>query len=159
MDLRIVDPHTTESGGSAVMIGGLRRACVVLRHVRARIEVVLSDNGRELWVCSDRDLYELFLQIEHRTMKLDPPLSTGVVESFNRALFEEHLRVESHCTWFETFDMMQPALDRYIVTYNRKRPRQGRGMNGRTPWQAFRDKLPSSTKTSKMTEQGDRKAA
>ena len=54
---------------------------------------------------------------------------------------------------------MQVLLNKYLATYNRKRPHQGRGMNGRTPWQAFRGGLPSPTKTSKMTEQEGRKAA
>ncbi|MDE0458605.1 MAG: hypothetical protein OXI15_15025 [Chromatiales bacterium] len=48
------------------------------------------------------------------------------------------------------------ALAKCLATYNRKRPHQGRGMNGRTPWQAFRDGLPGIAKTSKMTEQEER---
>ena len=32
-------------------------------------------------------------------------------------------------------------------------------MNGRTPWQAFRDGLPGAAKTNKMTEEEGRKAA
>jgi hypothetical protein len=41
---------------------------------------------------------------------------------------------------------MQAALDAYLVSYNTKRPHQGRGMNGRTPERAFRDGIPKATK-------------
>ena len=37
---------------------------------------------------------------------------------------------------------MQTALDAWLLRYNRERPHQGRGMNGRTPLQAFVDGLP-----------------
>jgi len=39
--------------------------------------------------------------------------------------------------WFETVEGMQTTLDAYLVTYNTRRPHQGRGMNGRTPAKAF----------------------
>ena len=41
--------------------------------------------------------------------------------------------VEGRRTWFETIGEMQKVLGDYLVTYNTKRPHQGRGMNGRTP--------------------------
>ena len=47
-------------------------------------------------------------------------------------------------TWFETVEEMQTVLDRYLEGYNRKRPHQGRGMNGRTPAKAFKDGLPKT---------------
>ncbi len=34
---------------------------------------------------------------------------------------------------------MQKDLEEYVVIYNTRRPHQGRGMNGRTPLQAFMD--------------------
>ena len=129
---------------------------------RARIDVVLSDNGREFCGRPDRHPYELFLQledIEHRTTKVNRPQSNGIVERFHRTLLDEHFRVEGRRTWFETIDEMQAALDKYLVAYNHKRPHQGRRMNGRTPWQAFQEGLPRAAKTNKRTEQEERKAA
>ena len=123
--------------------------------------MVLSNNGREFCGRPDRHPYELLLQledIEHRTTKVNRPQSNGIVQRFHRTLLDEHFRVEGRRTWFETIDEMQVALDKYLVSYNRKRPHQGRGMNGRTPWQEFRDGLPGAAKTTKMTEQEDRKA-
>ena len=37
-----------------------------------------------------------------------------------------------------------------LVTYNTKRPHQGRGMNGRTPARVFKDGLPNREKPKKM---------
>ena len=41
----------------------------------------------------------------------------------------------------ETVEEMQKDLDGWLETYNTKRPHQGRGMDGRTPYQAFLDGL------------------
>jgi transposase InsO family protein len=111
----------------------------------AKIEVVLSDNGREFCGRPDRHPYELFLQLEeiaHRTTRVKRPQSNGIVERFHRTALDEHFRVEGRRTWFETIDEMQKALDQWLVSYNTSRPHQGRNMNGRTPLQAFRDGLP-----------------
>jgi hypothetical protein len=35
------------------------------------------------------------------------------------------------------------VLDEWLITYNTKRPHQGRNMNGRTPSQAFKQGLPA----------------
>ena len=110
----------------------------------ARIEVVLSDNGREFCGRPDRHPYELFLQleeIEHRTTKVRRPQSNGIVERFHRTLLDEHFRIEGRRTWFETIEEMQAVLDKYLVVYNQKRSHQGRNMNGRTPARAFIDGL------------------
>jgi transposase InsO family protein len=114
----------------------------------ARIEVVLSDNGREFCGRPDQHPYELFLQleeIEHRTTRVKRPQSNGIVERFHRTLLDEHFRVEGRRTWFETIDEMQKVLDDYLVTYNTKRPHQGRGMNSRTPATVFKAGLPKQT--------------
>ena len=123
--------------------------------------VVLSDNGREFCGRPDRHPYELFLQLEeidHRTTKVNRPQSNGIVERFHRTLLDEHFRVEGRRIWFETIDEMQGALDNFLVTYNRKRPHQGRGMNGCTPCQAFKEGLPPP-KTTTAAIQEERKAA
>lgn len=52
----------------------------------ARIETVLSDNGREFCGRPDQHPYELFLQleeIEHRTTRVKRPQSNGIVERFH----------------------------------------------------------------------------
>lgn len=114
------------------------------RHA-AKIDTVLSDNGREFCGRPDQHPYELFLQleeIEHRTTRIKRPQSNGIVERLHRTLLDEHFRVEGRRTWFETIDEMQAVLDTYMEGYNRRRPHQGRGMNGRTPATAFVEGLP-----------------
>ncbi len=114
----------------------------------ARIDAVLSDNGREFCGREDQHPYELFLQlegIEHKRTRVKRPQSNGIVERLHRTLLDEHFRVEGRRTWFETIEEMQGVLDEYLVAYNTKRPHQGRGMNGRTPARAFIDGLPKET--------------
>jgi transposase InsO family protein len=115
----------------------------------AKIDVVLSDNGREYCGRPDRHPYELYLQleeIEHRTTRVKRPQSNGIVERFHRTLLDEHFRVEGRKTWFDTIEEMQAVLDDYLAGYNQRRPHQGRGMKGRTPARAFRDGLPRKAK-------------
>lgn len=121
----------------------------------AKIDVVLSDNGREFCGRPDQHPYELFLQledIEHRTTKVKRPQSNGIVERFHRTLLDEHFRVEGRKTWFETIEEMQAVLDDYLVGYNQRRPHQGRGMKGRTPARAFREGLPRKAKPQQPKE-------
>lgn len=45
---------------------------------------------------------------------------------------------------------MQTCLDGYMETYNRLRPHQGRGMDGRTPLQAFIDGIPENREVTRQ---------
>jgi transposase InsO family protein len=98
----------------------------------------------------------LFLQLEgivHKTTRVKRPQSNGIAERFHRTLLDEHFPVEGRRTWFETIDEMQAALDGSLVEYNTQRPYQGRGMNGRTPLQAFHDGInKEQTPTSDRTQ-------
>jgi len=113
---------------------------------KLRVHTILSDNGREYCGREDRHPYELYLQleeIEHRKTKVRSPQSNGFVERLHRTILDEHFRVEGRKTWFETVAEMQSSLDAYLKHYNEKRPHQGRGMNGRTPAQAFLEEKPT----------------
>jgi hypothetical protein len=57
-------------------------------------------------------------------------------------LFNEHFRVTGREKYYETIEEMQTDLDAYLVTYNTRRPHQGRAMKGRIPQKAFTDGLP-----------------
>src|SRR5262249_5920789 len=46
---------------------------------------------------------------------------------------------------------MQEPLDHYLLSYNRERPHQGRGMNGRNPLQAFTEGLPARQPTEEQS--------
>lgn len=91
----------------------------------ARIETVLSDNGRELCGQPDQHPYELFLQLEeigHRTTRVKRQQSNGIIEGFHRTLLDEHFRVEGRRTWLETIEEMQVVLDDLLTGYNQRRP-------------------------------------
>ena len=121
----------------------------------ARMAAVLSDNGREFCGREDQHPYELFLQLEgivHKTTRAGRPQSNGIVERLHRTLLDEHLRVQGRTVWHETVDEMPTALDAWLLRYNRERPHQGRGMNGRTPLQAFVKGLPVRPATDQETE-------
>ena len=121
----------------------------------ATITTVLSDNGREYCGRPDRHPYELFLQleeIEHRTTKVRRPQSNGFIERLHRTLLDEHFRIKGREKFYESVAEMQADLDTYLVTYNTKRPHQGRGMNGMTPLQAFKKGLKLRPKTKPKEE-------
>lgn len=106
----------------------------------ARITTILSDNGREFCGRPDAHPYELFLQleeIEHRTTKVRRPQSNGFVERLHRTLLDEHFRIMGRTKWYESLEEIQKDLDEFLVAYNTKRPHQGRGMKGRTPYKVF----------------------
>ena len=108
-------------------------------------DAISSRNDHQARGRPDRHLYELFLQfeeIEHRTTRVKRPQSNGFVERLHRTLLDEHFRVQGRKKWYETIAEMQTDLDAYLVTYNTRRPHQGRAMNGRTPQKVFTDGLP-----------------
>jgi transposase InsO family protein len=106
-----------------------------------RIETILSDNGREFCGRPDKHPYELFLQLEgidHRTTRVRRPQSNGIAERLNRTLLDEHFRVAGRKKWYETVEEMQKDFEEYMQKYNYSRPHQGRGMEGKTPYQVFK---------------------
>ncbi|HET7370586.1 MAG TPA: IS481 family transposase [Gammaproteobacteria bacterium] len=116
---------------------------------QAKVQTILSDNGREFCGRPDNHPYELFLQleeIEHRTTKVRRPQSNGFIERLHRTLLDEHFRIKGREKWYEGVDEMQADLDVYLEHYNRKRPHQGRGMKGRTPYDVFVKGLPTTPK-------------
>jgi len=124
---------------------------------KARIDTVLSDNGREFCGRPDKHPYELFLQleeIEHRTTKVRRPQSNGFVERLHRTLLDEHFRIKGREKFYEAVGEMQTDLEAYLVIYNTKRPHQGRGMNGMTPLQAFKKGLKLRPKTKPIKTKG-----
>lgn len=118
----------------------------------ARIDTILSDNGREFCGRPDIHPYELFLQlegIEHRKTKVSRPQSNGFIERLHRTLLDEHFRIMGRKKWYEAVEEMQKDLDIYLEQYNTKRPHQGYSMNGRTPYEVFKAGLKRTLKTTK----------
>ncbi|WP_370277265.1 IS481 family transposase [Pontibacterium sp.] len=122
---------------------------------KCRLETVLSDNGREFCGRKDTHPYELFLQleeIEHRTTRVRRPQSNGFVERLHRTLLDEHFRIQGRTKWYEAVDEMQKDLDTYLSHYNRKRPHQGRDMNGQTPFTVFKRGILKKSETKKAAD-------
>ena len=129
---------------------------------KARINTILSDNGREFCGRKDQHPYELFFQleeIEHRTTKVRRPQSNGFVERLHRTLLDEHFRVMGRKKFYDSIDEMQNDLDAYLIIYNTRRPHQGRNMNGRTPHQVFKACLPKTKSRSKNKQEDKMKPA
>lgn len=126
------------------------------------VRTVLSDNGREFCGRPNRHPYELFLQlegVEHRTTRVRRPQSNGFIERFHRTLLDEHFRVVGRSKWYETVEEMQQDLDVYLEAYNRKRPHRGRGMEGRTPYAAFKAGLKDAKKAARENPNQEESAA
>jgi transposase InsO family protein len=124
-----------------------------------KVQTILSDNGREFCGRPDHHPYELFLQleeIEHRTTRVARPQSNGFVERLHKTLLDEHFRIAGRTKWYDSVEEMQKDLDEYLVTYNTKRPHQGRNMNGRTPLAVF---LAELKKARSKRASGDRQQA
>ena len=66
------------------------------------------------------------------------PMQNGYVESFNGRMRDELLNE----TLFLSLDHAHVVIAAWADDYNRERPHQGRGMNGRTPYVAFLEGLP-----------------
>jgi transposase InsO family protein len=112
------------------------------------VATVLTDNGREYCGRPDNHPFEIFLQlenIEHRTTQVRRPQSNGIVERLHRTLLDEHFRIQGRIKFYESLEEMQGDLDQYLHTYNYDRAHQGRNMNGRTPYQAFVEGIPSTS--------------
>lgn len=125
----------------------------------AKVDTILSDNGREYCGRADHHPFELFLQleeIEHRTTRVRRPQSNGYVERLHRTLLDEHFRIMGRTKFYESVEEMQVDLNAFLQTYNEKRPHQGRDMNGRTPKQVF---LSGLIKPKKSKEEKSEKAA
>lgn len=91
--------------------------------------------------------------VEHRTTRVRRPQSNGFVERLHITLLDEHFRIKGRQKWYESVEEMQKDLEEYLAVYNTKRPHQGRGMNGRTPFQAFRDGLNQKDQTGNKAAQ------
>jgi transposase InsO family protein len=71
--------------------------------------------------------------------------NNGFMERLHRTLLDEHFRIQGRQIWYESVEEMQKSLESYFQFYNRERPHQGRGMNGKTPYTTFLEGLPPTS--------------
>ena len=69
--------------------------------------------------------------------------------------------MKGRTTWYETLEEMQKDLDEYLKHYNTQRPHRGRNMDGRTPYQVFKEGIAKKEKsdTEKKQQKEEKKAA
>ena len=65
----------------------------------------------------------------------------------HRTLLDESVRIKGREKWYESPGEMQSDLDEYLISYNTKRPHQGRNLGGKTPYEMFVKGLPKKPKS------------
>ena len=73
---------------------------------------------------------------------MNQPYTNRFVERYNRTLVDEFFGIMGRKKFYEYIEEMQKDLNAYLVTYNTKRPHQGRGMQDKTPAEVFVRCLP-----------------
>lgn len=99
------------------------------------IKAVLTDNGRE-FCGKESHPYEIYLNfndIEHRTTKVRKPQTNGFVERFNRTILDEFFRSAFRTKFYDSVEVLQEDLDKWLSHYNTERPHLGYRNMGRRP--------------------------
>ncbi len=99
------------------------------------VSAMLTDNGRE-YCGTDSHPYELFLElneIEHRRTKVRNPRTNGFVERFNRTVLDEFFRPAFRQKYYESVEVLQKDLDKWLRSYNNERSHQGYRNLGKRP--------------------------
>lgn len=87
----------------------------------------------------------------------EPPRPVGVVPVESGRRCPTSISASRAPIGCETEDEIQGVLDTWFDGYNHRRPHQGRGTNGRTPAQAFKDGLPKPQLTKGAKNTGSQK--
>jgi len=106
---------------------------------------VLTDRGTEYCGNPEHHEYELYLAVEnidHTRTKTKSPQTNGICERFHKTVLNEFYRVAFRKKIYTTLEEVQSDLDAWLMSYNEKRPHQGRWCYGKTPRQTFLDSLP-----------------
>ncbi len=81
--------------------------------------------------------------IAHRRTQVRRPQTNGFVERFHRTVLEEFFEVQLRSRYYETVEMLQSDLERWLVYYNTERPHQGYRNMGRRPIETIESYLKS----------------
>ena len=126
--------HTTKTPEAAVAV--LVNDVLPFYEERAiPLSAILTDNGRE-FCGTETHPYELLLalaEIDHRKTKVKHPWTNGFVERFHRTILDEFFRQAFRTTLYESVEVLQVDLDRWMFEYNTERPHLGYRNHGRRP--------------------------
>lgn len=117
---------------------------------------ILTDNGKE-FCGTETHPYELLLSladIEHRTTKVKHPWTNGFVERFHRTVLDEFFRQVFRTTYYESVEVLQVDLDRWMVEYNTERPHLGYRNNGKRPRDTIDNYLANSSPALTVNREG-----
>lgn len=139
----MVDTHGSVGFGYLYTAKAPEAAVVVLhnevlpyyREREITVSAILPDNGRE-FCGTETHPYELLLalaEIDHRKTKVKQPWTDGFVERFHRTVLDEFFRQAFRTTLYESVEVLQVDLDRWLDEYNTERPHLGYRNQGRRP--------------------------
>lgn len=103
---------------------------------------ILTDRGTEYCGKVEQHDYQLYLainDIEHTKTKAQSPQTNGICERFHKTILQEFYQVTFRKKIYESVDMLQNDLDKWLQDYNNKRTHQGKMCCGRTPMQTLID--------------------
>lgn len=103
---------------------------------------ILTDRGTEYCGKVEQHDYQLYLainDIEHTKTKAQSPQTNGICERFHKTILQEFYQVTFRKKIYDSIDMLQNDLDKWLRDYNNKRTHQGKMCCGRTPMQTLID--------------------
>lgn len=103
---------------------------------------ILTDRGTEYCGKVEQHDYQLYLainDIEHTKTKAQSPQTNGICERFHKTILQEFYQVTFRKKIYDSIDMLQHDLDKWLLDYNNKRTHQGKMCCGRTPMQTLID--------------------
>lgn len=103
---------------------------------------ILTDRGTEYCGAREHHEFELYLTIEdidHTKTKAKSPQTNGICERFHRTIQEEFYAVAFRKKMYDSIEMLQQDLDRWLTYYNEERSHSGRYCYGKTPLQTWID--------------------
>lgn len=103
---------------------------------------ILTDRGTEYCGAREHHEYQLYLTIEdidHTRTKAKSPQTNGICERFHRTMQEEFYAIAFRKKMYDSLDMLQQDLDKWLHYYNTERSHSGRYCFGKTPMQTWLD--------------------
>ena len=103
---------------------------------------VLTDRGTEYCGNREHHEYQLYLALEdidHSKTRAKRPQSNGICERFHKTMLQEFYQIAFRKKIYNSIEVLQADLDKWLRFYNEERPHSGRYCYGKTPMQTFND--------------------
>jgi len=103
---------------------------------------ILTDRGTEYCGKAEQHDYQLYMalnDIEHTKTKVKSPQTNGICERFHKTILQEFYQITFRKKIYDSIEMLQADLDKWILFYNTERTHQGKMCCGRTPMETLED--------------------